>query len=111
MWLPNLGCDEQQKLLGVESAEAVVETAKDVVLVVAAVLGMRASWYLMPRRRPSAAGETEELRRLATESDSVIPSYPPWQMAPLGGEPASHRVRYAASPLPNGFSRAVQFYW
>ena len=37
--------DEQQELLGVESAEAVVETAKDVVLAVAAVLGMRASWF------------------------------------------------------------------
>ena len=72
VWLQNLGCNEQQELLGVESAEAVVETAKDVVLAVAAVLGMRASWYLMPRRRPSAAGETEELRRLATESDYVF---------------------------------------
>jgi hypothetical protein len=51
VWLQNLGCNEQQELLGVESAEAVVETAKDAVLAVAAVLGMRASWYLMPRRR------------------------------------------------------------
>ena len=33
VWLQNLGCNEQQELLGVESAEAVVETAKDVVLV------------------------------------------------------------------------------
>ena len=51
VWLQNLGCNEQQELLGVESAEAVVETAKDAVLAGAAVLGMRASWYLMPRRR------------------------------------------------------------
>jgi hypothetical protein len=55
VWLPNLGCDEQQELLGVESAEAVVETAYDVVLAVAAVLGMRASSYLMPRRRQNMA--------------------------------------------------------
>ena len=55
VWLPNLGCDEQQELLGVESAEAVVETAKDAALAIAAVLGMRASWYLMPRRREYVA--------------------------------------------------------
>merc|ERR1719506_3156756 len=48
----------------------------------------------------SAADETEELRRLATASDSVIPPYPPWwQMPPLGGEPASQRVRRRASEL------------
>ena len=45
VWLPNLGCHEQQELLGVESSEAVVETAYDVVLAVAAFLGMRASCY------------------------------------------------------------------
>ena len=28
VWLPNLGCKEQQELLGVESAEAVVETVR-----------------------------------------------------------------------------------
>ena len=28
VWLQNLGCNEQQELLGVESAEAVVETAE-----------------------------------------------------------------------------------
>ena len=38
VWLPNLGCKEQQELLGVESAEAVVETAKDVAVACAAVL-------------------------------------------------------------------------
>jgi hypothetical protein len=51
VWLPNLGCKEQQELLGVESAEAVVETAYDVVLGLAAALGMRATGYVVSKRR------------------------------------------------------------
>ena len=43
VWLPNLGCKEQQELLGVGSAEEVVETAVDVVWGLTAALGMRAT--------------------------------------------------------------------
>lgn len=51
VWLPNLGCKEQQELLGVESAEAVVETAHDVILGLAFALGMRATGYVVSKRR------------------------------------------------------------
>lgn len=51
VWLPNLGCKEQQELLGVGSAEEVVETAVDVVWGLTAALGMRATGYLISKRR------------------------------------------------------------
>jgi hypothetical protein len=51
VWVPKLGCKAQQELLGVGSAEAVVETFYDAVLGFAVVLGMRFTGYFVSKRR------------------------------------------------------------
>lgn len=55
VWLPSLGCKAQQELLGVDSAEPVVDAVHDAVLLLALLCGMQASAQFVKKRTASHA--------------------------------------------------------